>query len=195
MSGADEPRKPPGETGSQEPSTSEHSLQPQESRSVDDSPEWHLNAVQSPEAGEQQSPPHLRSVTTPEPPEPPLPPGGAGGARVERLRLENDSIRAQNEHVRAVTKKLEQETTANITIQKAASKAKNKGLETDREDRHVERYLAMAVLIFGMILAVAAAPGAGLLLSIVGVLRLRALTPNKKPLLWWKREEDKEAGQ
>jgi hypothetical protein len=157
--GIDEPRKPPGETGSQEPKPL----------------------------------PHLRPVATPEPPEPPQPPDSMEAARIERYRVETDSVRARNQYMQTEAGKLQEETAANIEIRKSESKARFNGLETDREDRHVERYVAMAMLVVGILVALALAivnageeawqyrlsPGTGLLITAAGGLRLRALTPGK----------------
>jgi len=157
--GIDEPRKPPGETGSQEPKPL----------------------------------PRLRPVAAPEPPEPPQPPGNMEAARIERYRVETDSIRARNEYMQAEAGKLQQGSAADVEIRTSESKARINGLETDREDRHVERRVAMAMVVVGVLLAVALAlvnageeawqyrfsPGAGLLITAAGGLRLRALTPGR----------------
>lgn len=147
-------------------------------------------------------PARLRSISTPDPPDPPPPPDSADEAQIERLKVENDSIRAKNENTRAETKKLEEEAQAEIEIRRAESKAQIAGLETDRKNRQVERYAGTATFIFGVIvaacLAVATAgeeslayhftPGTGLLIA-AGGLRLRALPLNKRALIWWGEDE------
>ena len=133
--------------------------------------------------------PHLTAVGDSDSPEPP---GGADDPDREQRRLENDGIRADNESKRATTKVLEREVDSETKIAEAESAAKNKGSETDREDRHAERYAAWGLVFIGVGVSAFLNPFGGVPLITFGGARLRALTPNKRPVFSWKRKQSDE---